>query len=84
MIKTIMNVVTPIKPDPFFPLPPEKKDERIPVPPSDIVPEPIELPPEDEPQIPIDENPKEPQDILVMVWVENRLHDLVALPLADA
>lgn len=50
---------SPEKSIPPFPLPPEKEDDRIPVPPSDIVPDPLELP-SDEPAVPIDETPKKP------------------------
>ena len=56
-----MNVVNPIEPDSPFPVPSQEDDERIPVPPGDVEPEPIELPPSEEPKNPIDEKPLEPK-----------------------
>jgi hypothetical protein len=59
-----MNPNTPLSPEepiPPFPLPPEKEDERIPVPPGVVVPEPLNLPSDDEPKPPIEEDPKEPK-----------------------
>lgn len=56
MNKKILQSETPVQePLPPFPLPPTPEDERIPVPPSDIIPEPINLPPEEPNKSPIEE-----------------------------
>jgi hypothetical protein len=51
----------PKEPTPPLPSLPKEKEEQIPVPPSDIVPEPIQLPSDDNHKAPIDEVPKEPK-----------------------
>ena len=61
MMRKTLSSNTPVEPVPPFPLPPEKEDERIPVPPTVVVPEPLNLPSDGEPKPPIDENPKEPK-----------------------
>ncbi len=55
------NDISPQKPIPPFPTPPEKDEDRIPVPPTDIEPEPLTLPTDETHKSPINENPKEPK-----------------------
>lgn len=60
MTNYILVGPAPIEPIPPLPSSPKKEEDRIPLPPSDIVPEPIQLPPDDKNKAPIDEVPKEP------------------------
>jgi hypothetical protein len=60
MMRKTLARPAPNEPIPPLPSPPKKEEDRIPVPPSDIVPEPLQLPSEDENKAPIDEVPKEP------------------------
>lgn len=53
--KTLQSETPVQEPLPPFPLPPTPEDERIPVPPGELVPEPIILPPEEPNKSPIDE-----------------------------
>lgn len=57
----ILTWPAPQEPIPPLPSPPKNEDERIPVPPSDIVPEPLHLPSDEKHKAPIDEVPKEPK-----------------------